>query len=144
MVVLNMVIEVRIPRVAHEGVGNVGEDGIEKGEAFVQDPAHMDVLVHHQRVGADVADLHDEVQHRVDPGESPEQDDGTGHGRREIQHEVHEHHNVGLHPDDGARDADAWTEEPCVQQRRQLEMLEFDRIEDGRLESRVFRVVQGG
>lgn len=54
VVVLDVVVEVRVPGVAHKGVQQVREGEVEPGIGLVQDTAAVDVLVHHQGVGAGV------------------------------------------------------------------------------------------
>lgn len=76
VVVLDVVVEVAVPGVAHERVQQVGEGGVEPGVALVQHAPAVDVLVHHERVGARVRDLHDDVQDAVEPGEVAEQQQG--------------------------------------------------------------------
>lgn len=47
MVVLDVVEVVGVPGVAEEGIEEVGEGGVEEGEAFGEDATLVDVLVHH-------------------------------------------------------------------------------------------------
>lgn len=74
---LHMMIEVRVPGMAHERVSDVGEDVVKNGKAAIQDTSHMDVLVHHEGVSTHVADLHDGVQDAMDPRESPKEEQRT-------------------------------------------------------------------
>lgn len=54
VVVLHMVEVVRVPGVAHQRVHDVRECKVDDGVGFVEDAAHVDVLVHHQCVGTHV------------------------------------------------------------------------------------------
>ena len=76
VVVLNVVKEVRVPGMAHERVEDVGEDGVDQGVFFVQHAPHVDVLVHEQRVGAHVVELHGGVEDAVPPAEVVEEVQG--------------------------------------------------------------------
>ena len=69
VVVLDVVIVVRVPRVAHQGIRDVGKDRVEEPEGLAEDTAHVDVLVHHQGVGANEVRLHDPVEDAMEPGE---------------------------------------------------------------------------
>lgn len=100
VVVLDVVVIVGVPGVAHERVGDVGEQLVKPAEAFLQDPAHVDMLVHHEGVRAHVVGLHDPVQDTVRPVEVSEQEDCTGDRGCEIQQQVGEHHHVGVNAHD--------------------------------------------
>lgn len=71
-----MVEEVAVPGVAHERVEDVGEDGVDQGVFFVQNAPHVDVLVHEERVGAHVVELHCGVEDAVPPAEVVEEVQG--------------------------------------------------------------------
>ncbi|TKW51113.1 hypothetical protein CTA1_12224 [Colletotrichum tanaceti] len=107
VVVLDVVVEVGVPGVAHEGVGDVGEGGVEGPQEAAglpgEDAAHVDVLVHHEGVGADVVELHGHVQRAVDVAETAEQQQGARHGGGQVEEQVGEHQDVGLVADDAAR-----------------------------------------
>lgn len=84
MVVFDVVVEVRVPGMAHERVRDVGEERVEGPEGSGQNTAHVDVLVHHQRVAADIVGLHDPVQEAMEPGEVVVQVDGAGDDSGEV------------------------------------------------------------
>lgn len=74
--VLDVVVEVAVPSVAHQGVGEVGESQVEPGVVLLENASPVNVLMHHERVGPRVRDLHDQVEHTVEPGEMGEQEQG--------------------------------------------------------------------
>lgn len=106
VVVLHVVVEVAVPRVAHERVQDVGEVEVEPGVALLEHAVSVDVLVHHERIGPRVRDLHDQVQDTVEPGEVVEEQQGRGDRGGEVQDEVGEKHDVRLLADDGLTQAD--------------------------------------
>lgn len=99
VVVLDVMVVVRVPRMSHERVGDVGKERVKQPELLGEDSAHVDVLVHHERVGPHVVRLHDPVEDPMDPSEVIVQVDCTGDGGGEVQDEMRQHHNVGFHPD---------------------------------------------
>lgn len=122
VMMLDMMIVVGVPGVAHQRIGEVGEQLVEPGQGrgALQDAAHVDVLVHHQRVGADVVRLHDPMQDSVDPAKMPEQHDGAGHGGGEVQQQMGQHHDVGFHAHKAPRRADVRLQDPSMQPSRQV------------------------
>ena len=78
------------PGMSHERVGEVGEYAVEQGVwiSLREDAALVDVLVHHQRVGPGVRELHRSVKDAVDPAEVIEEQDGAWCGCREIEDEM--------------------------------------------------------
>ena len=96
VVVLDVVEVVRVPGVAHERVHDVWEGLIDQGVGLVEDAAHVDVLVHHERVGAHVVQLHERVERAVPPLEVVEEVDCRGYARREVEEQMGEHDNVGV------------------------------------------------
>ena len=142
---LHMMIKVRVPGMTMEGISDVGEDVVEDGEAAVEDAAHVDVLVHHEGVGAHVAALHDGVEDAMDPGEAPEQEQCTWDRRGKVEQQMGEHDNVGLDTDNGAGDLQVRIEDPLLHSGMQgeLEAAEIDIVEDCRLEIRAVWAVQG-
>lgn len=106
VVVLHVMVEVRVPGVAHQGVGDVGEQQVEGARPrppLRQHPARVDVLVHHQRVRAHVIELHGEVQHAAQVAEVAVQPYRAGDGRGEVQDQVRHHDHVRLVPRDPPR-----------------------------------------
>lgn len=102
VVVLDVVVKVGIPRVSHERVEQVGERVVKEAEALVQDTAHMNVLVHHQRVGAHVGQLHQRVQDSVNPSKgAKEEESGTRDRGGKVQQQVRQHHHICLDPHNG-------------------------------------------
>jgi hypothetical protein len=59
--VLDVVVVVSVPSVAHERVEEVRETCIEDRESFREDPTTVNVLVHHEGVAAHIGELHDDV-----------------------------------------------------------------------------------
>lgn len=57
VVVLDVVVEVAVPGVAHERIEHVWEGVVEPCHVLSQDTSHVDVLVHHEGVGTDIAEL---------------------------------------------------------------------------------------
>lgn len=134
VVVLDVVVEVRVPGVAHEGVQQVGEGEVEPGVGLVEDAAAVDVLVHHQRVGAGVGDLHDGVHDAVDPGEVVEEPQGRRHRGGEVQDHVGEHDDVRLDAHDGLAQLDVGLEQPVQHGRQLAQRAQVPGVEDGGLE----------
>lgn len=52
---------------SHDGVGNVQEHLVKPTKAFIEDSAHVDVLMHHGGARARLVGLHDPVQDAVGP-----------------------------------------------------------------------------
>ena len=75
---------------SHERVSEVGEYAVEQGVwiSLREDAALVDVLVHHQRVGPSVRELHRSVEDAVDPVETTVEQDGAWYGCREIEDEM--------------------------------------------------------
>lgn len=134
MVVLHMVVKVRVPGVAHQGVQQVGEGEVEPGVRLVQDAAAVDVLVHHERVGAGVGDLHDGMHDAVDPGEMVEEPQGRWYRGGEVQDHVCEHDDVRLDANDRLAQLDVGLEQPVQHGRQLAQSAQVPGVEDGGLE----------
>lgn len=115
--VLDVVVEVTVPGVAHERIENVRKDGIEDGVLFRQNASLVDMLVLHQGVGPDVIHLHDEMAHGMDIGEVPEKIQRTGHQRGEVDEEMRNHDHVGLVSDNFTSMSDIWLQNVPIQRR---------------------------
>lgn len=96
VVVFDVVVKVTVPGVAHQGVGDVGEAQVEPRVLFFEDTSPVDVLVHHERVGARVGDLHDQMEDTVEPGEVREQEQGGGDRGGEVEDEMCQKDDIGL------------------------------------------------
>ena len=142
MVVLDVMVVVGVPRMAHQRVRDVREQHVEQPVLAVQNAAHVDVLVHHQRVRAHVPPLHQQVQHAVQPAEAVEEQHRARHGGAEVQQQVCEHRHVCLDPDKPPRPGDVRPDQPLLHRRREGQLLRVPRDEDGRIEVRMRRVVQ--
>lgn len=118
---------------AHEGVQDVGEGGIEEFELLVQNTAHVDVLVHHERVGAHVVELHGGVQRAVPPVEVVEEVYGRGNASEEVEEQVGEHNHIGLDADDRAAPSYVWFDDVFAEERA-LDVWVVDGDEDGGFE----------
>lgn len=123
MMVLDVVVVVGVPRMAHERVCDVWEDGVDELESLLENAAHMNLLVHHKRVGAHVAQLHYKMQYSVDPGEIPEEKNGAGNGGGKVEQQVREHDNICLDAHDGACESDVGLQQPRVEDWRNLHAL---------------------
>lgn len=66
----------------------------------------MDVLVHHEGVGAGEPKLHEHVGDAVDVVEVAEEHDGARYREGEVENQVGEHDDVGLVADDFAPPGD--------------------------------------
>lgn len=143
VMVLDMVVEVRVPRVSHERIQDVREELVEEGKSRVEDASHVDVLMHHERVRTDVRRLHDAVQDGVDPGEVIEEERGAGHRRGEVEQEVSEHDDVCLNADDGPSSADVRVQHPSPESLRQLDLLQVEVSDNGWDKVRALGVIEG-
>src|SRR5699024_1663530 len=82
----------------HQRVEQVREQLVEEAVWLGQDAPLVDVLVHHERVGAEVVELHGDVEDAVDVGEAVVEEDGARHRSRKVDDEVRDHGNVRLVP----------------------------------------------
>lgn len=80
----DVVVVVRVPGVAHKWIRDVWEERVEEPEWLGEDAAHVDMLVHHEGVGAHVVGLHDPVEDTMEPGEMVVQIDRAGDDGGEI------------------------------------------------------------
>jgi len=69
VVMLDVVIVVRVPRVAHHWVENVWEQPIDKVILLAEDTTHMDMLMFQESVCSHVVALHDAMEDSVPPME---------------------------------------------------------------------------
>jgi len=106
VVVLDVVVVVRVPGVAHEGVHDVGEEVVDEGEAAGEHAALVDVLVLEQGVGSHVVALHGDVEDGVQVGEAGEEEDGGGDRGGEVEEEVRDEDDVRFDTAGGARPGD--------------------------------------
>ena len=142
VMVLDVVVVVCVPGVAHERIEDVGEGAVEPGEARRQDAAHVDVLVHHERVGAHVVELHGEVEEGVRVGEAVEEVEGGGNRGAEVEEEVRHEDDVGRMPHEARGVRDVGAQYVCVDGFGELQVSEVLGDEDGGLECWVGRFVQ--
>jgi len=96
VMVLDVVVEIRVPSVPVKWIQDVWVRRVDKGvrEAFGQYPTHVDVLVAHECVRAYVPGLHGEMQDGVGIGEVSVQEHGARHGCGEVKDEVRDHYHV--------------------------------------------------
>lgn len=69
VVMLDVVIVVRVPRVTHHWVENVWEQPIDKVILLAEDTAHMDMLMFQKSVCSHIVALHDAMEDSVPPME---------------------------------------------------------------------------
>lgn len=84
VVMLDMVVKVRVPRVTHQRISDVWKELVEPGILFREDAVHVDVLVAEERIGAYIPSLHNHMKDCMEPGEAVEEEEGTGNGSCEI------------------------------------------------------------
>lgn len=126
VVVLDVVVVVRVPGVAHEWIQDEGEGAVQPGPALGQHAALVDVLVHHERVRGHVEELHEEVQHAVGPGKvHKEQVRGARDGGGEVDEQMRPHDNVRLGAHDPLRPADVGLQQPVVDGLGKLQVPEI-------------------
>jgi hypothetical protein len=63
-----MVVVVRVPRVANEGIDNIREKRVNQAILRSQDAFHVDILMLHERVAASVPNMYNPVEKAMDPG----------------------------------------------------------------------------
>lgn len=148
VVVLDVVVVVRVPGVAHQGIQNIGKHGVEYPRPpfiFGQDATHVDVLVHHQRVGAHVPAVEDGVEDGVRPGEADKEEI---HGGRDsggkVDEEVGDHQNVGWYADEGGGPLLIGGEEGGREPLEGLQVGEVEEVGNGGFKGGGFGVVEGG
>ena len=91
-----MVVVVRIPRMAHEGINNIREERVDQTILRSQDAFHVDILMFHERVAARIPDVHDPVKEAMDPAEVVAIEiKRTGDRGRQVKQEMRDHHDVG-------------------------------------------------
>lgn len=143
MVVLDVVVEVAVPRVAHEGVHDIGEQRVEQGKATVQHAVLVDVLVLEQRVGPNVGGLHEHVQDGMGVAEAGEEHGGARQRGAKVDEQVRHKDDVSLDPGHAPRPRDVALERAVQKCRGRLKgLIEVVRGEDGWLEALIERVVE--
>lgn len=144
VVVLDVVVVVRVPRVAHQRIGDVGEDRVEEPEGLAEDPAHVDVLVHHEGVGADKVRLHDPVEDAMEPSEVVVEVESARDESREVDNEVIEHHDISLDADHLAGYIEIRLQQPFVCPWRQpaLQVGSVPGERDGGLKPNTPRIIE--
>ena len=73
---------------AHKGIEDIWENVIKKGKTLVEDATHMNMLVHHEGVGAHVGDLHDKMQDAMNPSEVVEEENSAGNGSEDVKQKM--------------------------------------------------------
>lgn len=142
VVVLDMMVEVAVPGMAHERIEHVGEGVVEPGHVLGQDTSHVDVLVHHEGVGADIAELQDQVQDAVKPCEGVEEVEDAGDGGGEVEEEMGDNEHVGLYTHEGACDADVERDDPGIEERGNGDLVRVYGRDDGGLKASILGVVE--
>lgn len=103
----------------------------------------MNVLVHHEGVGANIVRLHEPVGNAVYPGKMAVQPYGAWHGGCKVQQKMGEHHHVCFDADEFASQIDVWLEETGVKETGKFERFEIPGDEHGWFKFFVFGVVDG-
>lgn len=97
VVVLHVVVEVCVPRMAHQRVGDVRERDIEQVDQRIllaQHTTAVDVLMHHECVRAHVVELHGGVDDSMQIREVVVEPNCARDGGGEVEDEVGDHHHV--------------------------------------------------
>lgn len=146
MVMLDVVIVVRVPCVAHQRVDDVGEESIDDSEArrLGEDAPHVNVLVHHKAVGAHIIELHSEVENSMNIGEVVEEKASTRHQGSEVENQMCQHYHISLVAHDILCPDKVMTKHPVVQESRQAgrHVSGINSGKDGRLEPLVRGVIE--
>lgn len=122
MVMLDMVVVVRVPCVAHQGVDDVGEESIDDSEAvrLGEDAPHVDMLVHHKSVGTHIIELYSEMENSMDIGEAVEEEGSARYRGSEIEDQMRQHDHISLMAYDLPCPGKVITTHPVVQESRQV------------------------
>lgn len=144
VVVLDVVVEVAVPRVAHERIHDVGKQLVDDGKAAGEHAALVDVLVLEQRVRPHVGALQRDVQDGMEVAEAGEEQHGAGDRGAKVQQQVRHEDGVGLDAHHAPRPGDVALKQAPQEARRDegARLVQVVRREDGRLEARVGRVVE--
>jgi hypothetical protein len=142
VVVLDVMVVVRVPRVAHQRLEYDGPALIEQAVFLLQEAVVVNVIMEQQRESPLVPHLHDTVKHSVRPCVVNVEQNGAWHRRRQVQYDVRQKHDVDRLADDGAGPFDVSRPESAG--KAELDGREIYRIEQGRLGLELLQPLQGG
>jgi len=120
MVHLDMVVEVRVPRVAHQRSCYVGEEAIDESILLLEDAIVVDVVVEEERKGAGVPDGEDGMEDGVEPCEVVVEVCRAGQEHRVVHQYVGEEDGIGFLSHDFQSPGEIWLYEKTIQRRVDL------------------------
>lgn len=140
VVMFDVVIIVRIPRVTHQGLQNVRKCPIEPGPVLGQYAIVVNMIVHHQRKTSCAPECESHMSDAMEVREMVEEPDGAGEVDREVEQDMREKDDIGRVSYDARGNSGIWTHNVLVQER--VNVLFIPGYEDGGLELSVIRVVE--
>lgn len=120
MVHFAVVEVIRIPGVTHQWAEDIREGLIEESVRFGENAIVVDVIVQHEREGADGPCYENQMEDAVEDVEARVEDDGAGHAGAEVEDGMRQEDNVCLAADDGSCPTNIRRQNILAEERREF------------------------